>query len=153
MNATTRAKDLIIFGAYAGIIANIPKNIIAWIFHWCGWLRYTFEHIAAGYFVDLPYIDQPLSLITGFIADFTNAGFFGVLLYFILQKTGKDYAVLKGLAFGSFLYLIFYGTFMAMDMTRASLLTPLPNFLLYIPHTVFGGVAGWILSRYSGLPD
>ncbi len=141
-------KDTIIVGAVAGLIGNIPKTIIAWILHLMGVLRYTFIHIAAGYFVSAQYIDNPVSLIMGFIADYTSAAVLGFVMYLMLKKFGTDYAVLKGLGCGAFLYLIFYGAFMALDITRANLLTPLPNLLLLFPHMVFGGTTCWLLKRY-----
>jgi len=144
-------KDTIFFGAIAGILANIPKTVIAWILHFLGYLRYTFIHIAAGYFVPAEFIDNPVSLAAGFIADYTVAAAVGVALYLILQKTGTDYSEFKGLLLGSLLYLVFYGALMALDVTRASLLTPLPNLILFFPHAVFGMLAGWIIRKYSGL--
>ncbi|KJS80943.1 MAG: hypothetical protein JM58_18145 [Peptococcaceae bacterium BICA1-8] len=144
-------RDTIVFGALAGLIGNIPKTIIAWLFHLLGYLEYTFIHIAAGYFVPAKFIDNPVALATGFIADYTNAAFFGIIMYLMLQKTGTDYAVVKGLSFGAFVYLVFYGAFMALDITRASLLTPLPNLLLFFPHIIYGAVTCWFIRRYSGL--
>lgn len=151
MKDRLKIKDTIIFGSIAGLLGNIPKTIIAWIFYYFGWLRYTFTHIAAGYFVDAKFLDNPVALLTGFIADYVNAAFFGVIMYYLLQKAGVDHAELKGFAFGAFLYLIFYGAFMSLDLTRASLLTPLPNLILIIPHTIFGASTCWIIKRYSGL--
>ncbi|MCL6590138.1 MAG: hypothetical protein K6U80_09320 [Firmicutes bacterium] len=142
-------KDTVLFGALSGIIGNIPKMIIGWIFHFLGLLRYTFEHIAAGYFVSLKYIDKPISLLIGFISDYILAGFFGVIMYIIIQQYGKDFAVLKGVLFGGVTYFLFYGAFMALDMTRASLLTPLPNLLLLFPHIIYGGFTGWIIKKFS----
>jgi hypothetical protein len=142
-------KDTIIVGAIAGILGNIPKTILAWLFYILGYLRYTFLHIAAGYFVPAEFLDNHVSLITGFLADYTMAAFFGFIMYLMLQKFGTDYAVLKGIGFGAFLYMIFYGAFMALDITRASLLTPLPNLLLFFPHIIYGGSTCWIINRYS----
>lgn len=141
-------KDTIIAGAVAGLIGNIPKTVIAWIFHFAGVLRYTFIHIAAGYFVPARFIDNPVSLTMGFIADYTTAAFFGFLMHLMLKKYGTDYAVLKGVGCGALLYLLFYGAFMALDITRASLLTPLPNLLLFFPHIIYGGTTCWLLKRY-----
>jgi len=144
-----KVKDTIISGMIAGLIGNLPKDIIAWSFHFAGVLRYTFTHIAAGYFVPAQFIDNPVSLATGFIADYTTAAFFGFLMHLMLKRFGTDYAVIKGIGCGAFLYLIFYGAFMALDITRASLLTPLPNLLLIFPHMVYGGTTCWLLKRYS----
>ncbi|NLG84756.1 MAG: hypothetical protein GX493_09185 [Firmicutes bacterium] len=37
---------------------------------------------------------------------------------------------------------------MAFHATHISILTPLPNLLLVIPHVVYGAVTGWFLGRY-----
>ncbi|MFZ7102230.1 MAG: hypothetical protein ACOWWO_06130 [Peptococcaceae bacterium] len=144
-------RDTVMLGALAGLLGNIPKTIIAWIFHYLGLLRYTFIHIAAGYYVPIEFIDNPVSLLIGFISDYTIAAFFGVIMYLMLQKFGTDYAIVKGLGFGAVLYLIFYGAFMALDITRATLLTPLPNLLLFFPHIIYGGITCQIIKSYAEL--
>lgn len=141
-------RDSIITGALAGLLGNLGKEAVVWPLHWLGWVRYTFAHIAAGYFVEGKFINNPVSLATGFIADFTIAAFFGVLLLYLLRFTGKDYAILKGVGFGLVAYIIFYGLLMALDVTRASLLTPLPNLLLFIPHVIFGALTAYLLERF-----
>lgn len=61
-------KDTIISGSLAGILGNIPKTIISWIYYILGYVDYTFDHIAAGYFVDTKYLETPIAVIIGFIA-------------------------------------------------------------------------------------
>ncbi len=142
-------RDILIFGIIAGFIGNIPKLIITQVFHYFGWVKYGFIHIAAGYFVSKEYIFEPLSLATGILTDFFTAGLMGVLFLYIIRKTDNDYPVIKSLIMGVSVYIVLFGTFMALDLTRASLLTPLPNFLLIIPHTVLGLVVGIIIERYD----
>lgn len=141
--------DIIIFGAVAGLLGNIPKTILAWIFYYFGWLRYTFIHIAGGYFVGAQFLDHPVSLATGTITDYINASILGVAMYYMLRRTGPDYAEVKGLFFGGFLYIVLFGAFMSLDLTRATLITPLPNFLLLFPHVLFGVTTCWILKKYG----
>jgi len=142
-------KDWIIFGVLAGFVGNIVKEALAWILYAFGWVRYTFVHIGAGYFVDAEFIDNPVSLLTGFIADWVVAGTIGVIIVYLLRITGSDYAILKGAGIGAVTYLLFYGALMALDVTRASLLTPLPNLLLFFPHLLYGGIAGWFAEKYG----
>ncbi len=133
------------------MVGNIPKTMLTWAFHFLGWTRYTFEHITAGYFVSTKFLDNPISLVMGFLGDYTLSGFFGVIMYLMLKTTGTDYAKLKGIAFGFFVWIVFFGILMALDVTRTSILTPLPNLLLLAPNAVFGLTTCWFIERYGGL--
>ncbi len=143
-----KTTDTILAGALAGWMGNIAKEILTWTFHFLGWVRYTFVHIAAGFYYSVENLDAPLSLVTGAITDWTIAAVFGILLLHILRYTGTDYAVFKGIAFGSLVYIITFGIGMAMDITRATLITPLPDFLLLMAHLLIGAVTAWALRRF-----
>lgn len=141
-------KDTIIAGLLAGWIGNIAKETLTWTFYFTKLVRYTFVHIAAGFYYSAENLDTPLSLLTGAITDWTIAGTFGVMLLLLLRFTGTDHAIFKGAMFGSLVYVITFGIGMALNITRASLVTPLPDFLLLMAHIIIGGVSGWALKRY-----
>ncbi len=143
-----KVRDTIVAGALAGWMGNVVKEALTWTFYLMGWTRYTFVHIAAGFYYSAENLNAPLSLVTGAITDWTIATTFGVMLLLILRYTGTDYAVFKGIAFGSLFYVLAFGIGMALDITRATLVTPLPDFLLLMAHLVIGGVAGWALEKY-----
>ncbi|HOP69068.1 MAG: hypothetical protein WBK48_01440 [Dethiobacteria bacterium] len=143
-----RIRDSILAGALAGWLGNVPKEIMTWSFHFLGWIKYTFVHIASGFYYSAENLGAPLSLLTGAITDWVIAGAFGVMLLFILRYTGTDYAVFKGMGFGAVFYILAFGIGMALDISRATLVTPLPDFLLLMAHFVIGGVSGWALKRY-----
>jgi hypothetical protein len=144
----SRINDTIIAGALAGWTGNIVKEILTWFFYSMGWVRYTFVHIAAGFYYSAENLGAPLSLVTGILTDWIIAGTFGVLALLMLRYTGTDYAILKGIAFGGLVYVITFGVGMALDITRATLVTPLPDFLLLLAHFAIGAVTGWALERY-----
>ena len=141
--------DPIMMGAVAGLIANILKAVGSWSFHLMGWLQYTTSHIGAGYFVGLEFINEPVALAIGIIVDFTIAAFLGVILYQLLKFSGRDYAIWKGVGLSLFFYISLAGISLSADLTRVTLLTPLPNLMLIITHIIFGVTAGWILGRYA----
>lgn len=143
-----KIKDTIVAGVLAGWIGNVVKETLTWLFHFMGWVRYTFVHISAGFYYSIDNLNAPLSLVTGAITDWTIAGTFGTFLLLLLRYTGIDYAIFKGIGFGALVYIITFGIGMAMDITRASLLTPLPDFLLLMSHLAIGGVSGWALQKY-----
>jgi hypothetical protein len=144
----TKVRDTVIAGLLAGWAGNIAKEIMVWTFYFLGWTKYTLVHIAAGFYYSADNLTAPVSMITGAITDWTIAGVFGVILLLILRFTGTDYALVKGIMFGSFFYLIAFGIGMSLDISRATLLTPLPDFLLLLSHLAIGGVCGWVLRRY-----
>ncbi|HOL17609.1 MAG TPA: hypothetical protein PLY40_04910 [Bacillota bacterium] len=113
-----------------------------------GWIRYTFAHIAAGFYYSAENLDAPLSLVTGMITDWTIAAIFGVLLLLLLRFTGVDYNIFKGIGFGATFYIVAFGIGMALDISRATLVTPLPDFLLLLSHLVIGAVTGWALRKF-----
>lgn len=149
MNSKDLLEDKVILGVLAGFMGNIPKEIIAWVFHFSGYLRYTFTHIAAGTFVPKEFIDDPISLVTGAIADWIMVGIIGTITVYFIKYTGYKFPVIKSIFISNFFYIILYGALMALDVTRASLLTPLPNLLLFIPHVVMGIGIGWFIKKYQ----
>lgn len=142
-------KDTVMFGTLIGFAGNVPKLILAWIFHFMGYLRYTFEQIAAGMFVPSDMLDDPVSIAIGVIADWTMAGILGILILTLIRKTGNDYPVFKAIMFTLAEYIFLYGALMAFNVTRASLATPLPNFLLFFPHLLYGITVGYAIQRYD----
>ena len=143
-----KIKDTIVAGVLAGWSGNVVKETFTWSFHYIGWVRYTFVHIAAGFYYSIENLNAPLSLVTGAITDWTIAGTFGTILLLLLRYTGIDYAIFKGIGLGALVYIITFGIGMAMDISRASLLTPLPDFLLLMSHLAIGGMSGWALQKY-----
>ena len=141
-------QDSIVMGALAGLVGNLAKEVIVWPMYFLGWLHYPFVYLAASYFVDRSSIHNPLSLAKGFITDYAIAAILGVVLLYLLRYTGKDYALIKGLLLGLFVHIGIYGLLMAFHATRISILTPLPNLLLVVPHVVFGTATAWVLKRY-----
>ena len=142
-------KDDIILGILAGFVGNIPKEIITWMFHFLGYLRYTFVHLAAGSFVPSEFIDNPVSLATGVISDWVMVGVIGILSVYLIRFTGEKYPIIKSLFLSAFFYIILYGALMAFDVTGVSLLTPLPSLLLFFPHLAMGGGIGWFIKKYG----
>lgn len=142
-------KDDVILGVLAGFAGNILKEIISWLFYFSGYLKYTFVHIAAGTFVSKEYIDSPVSLATGVISDWIMVAVIGVLSVYLIRFTGNCFPVIKSILLSSFFYIILYGVLMAFNATHVSMLTPLPNLLLFIPHLTLGGGIGWFVSRYG----
>lgn len=139
-------KDSFLLGALSGIVGNIFKEILAWSCYLLGIIPYTVTHMVASAF-HKGNINSPLSIFIGFIIDYIVASFWGIVLLFLLKKVGQDFAILKGVLFGSFLYAFFYGSFLVFGLTQVSAPNALTNLIIFFPHLLFGGVAAWFIQR------
>ncbi|MCK8816971.1 hypothetical protein MWH28_06235 [Natroniella sulfidigena] len=145
--------DPIALGSIAGIVGNIPKEILAIIFYSFGWKRYTFTHLAAGLFVPKEFLANPLALIVGFVTDFTVAGLLGVLLAYIIKNTGNIYPTFKGLLIGLVSYIFICGLILKSGITSVNSAIPLAKFSALLLHIIFGIVSGWFIKCYGKLED
>ena len=139
--------DIIIFGPWPEYWAIFPKRFWLAVQHF--WLGKVYFCHCRRLLCGCKFLDKPVSLAAGFITDYIVAAFLGTIMYYLLRKTGAEYAELKGLFFGGLLYVVVFGTFMSLNLTRASLLTPLPNLLMFFPHAVYGIITCWILKKYG----
>lgn len=136
-------------GAVAGVVGNIPKTILSIVFYYFGWIRYTFNQLAAGIFMKQEILSNPLALVVGYITNFTVAAFIGVVLVCIIRKTGNDYEIFKGILAGMASYIFLYGIMLRLNITIGNIETSLPNFLALLLHIIFGMLSGWIVKHYS----
>lgn len=142
-------RDTVISGSLAGMLANIPKTIGAWVFYQFGLTEYTFEQIAAAFLTPLEFIHTPVGVIIGLIADFTVAALVGVIFFLLLRYTGTDHALLKGLLGGALAFVFGFGLVMFAGLTRALVVAPLPLLIYFLLHLLFGAVATWHITRFS----
>ena len=147
-------RDTVIFGALAGIVGNIPKTILTLTLYYLGYIENTHAHFASGYFVNSNLINQPVSLINGYICDFFYASFLGILIYLVLQKTGMDYALLKGFFIGGFIHVVNNGVLIFAGINENNLTSPLEGLLLIFPEIIFALTACWFIRKYcTSLPS
>lgn len=144
-------RDTIVFGAIAGIIGNFVKEIITWGLYFSGFVQYTFVHIGADLLVS-KQMTNPFTLATGFLADWTIAGLFGIVVLLIIRFTGSDYPVIKGVVLATMMYVLFYGALMSLNLTNVANAGPRTHFLMFFPHAGLGLVTGWVIKRYD-LPN
>ncbi|ATW24820.1 hypothetical protein DCMF_08565 [Candidatus Formimonas warabiya] len=141
-------KDIIIAGVLGGAVGNIAKLALAFIFHYLGYIDYSFGHIAAGYFIPSTNINDTLSLVNGYISDFGYAGGLGILLLLILRSTGFSFAAVKGLLLGSMIHVLNNGVLLFSNINGLPELTPLTHFILLFPTMLFGLTTCLFLKRF-----
>ncbi|MGF7184834.1 hypothetical protein GGQ84_000919 [Desulfitispora alkaliphila] len=138
-------KDIIIFGAMAGMIGNVAKLVVAFILYYLGLINKTYIHIAGGYF-ESKGLENFLVLLNAVINDFFYAAFLGVLIYLVLKLTDMKYIKIKGLLFGGFIHLINNGILIFGDLNKISI-DEQTSFLLLVPTLIFGLSVCWFIEK------
>jgi hypothetical protein len=93
-------KNAFIISTMAGIVGNLAKEIISWIFYFLGLVEYAFCHLCAGIFIDPHQLRALLAVLIGMFMDYTIATFFGLICFCIYRMTGGGYHLLRGIAYG-----------------------------------------------------
>ncbi|KUO52844.1 MAG: hypothetical protein APF76_14550 [Desulfitibacter sp. BRH_c19] len=138
-------RDIIVFGALAGIIGNLVKLGVALPLYYVGLIKTTYLHIASGYHGNHT-LGSIFSIINGVFSDFVYAAFLGVLFYIILRYTDMKYVGLKGIFLGGFIHVINNGVLLFGDFNKISI-DDQTSVLLIIPTIIFGFSACWIIKR------
>lgn len=150
-------RDNLIFGALAGVVADLVMGLpefILWklkilphpLFHYAGSLFLALEKLHGNY----------LGELMGFIASKVYGAFLGVVFTYLLVYTGRRYFLTKGLIYGAFLWLASYCGLATLPIVKLSahLRTPLEALLFFFLHLLFGlalGVMARSLDRQETL--
>ncbi len=142
-------KDKFILATLAAIIANILGIIL----NYCSYLlninEYLLWKIAASAFVPLNKIDAPPAIFIGLVADFIVAISLGIFILIILNLTGVDYAIVKGILSGLFFWLMLFAILFNAGIVKLIPQDPASYVGHIIDHSIRGSVIGWILQSYG----
>ncbi len=142
-------KDIVIFGAAAGIVGNTVKTILALILYYLGHLEKTYIHISSGYFATANHQVEPISIINGLFSDFIYAGFLGVIIYLIIIKTNTNYIFLKGIFIGGFIHVLNNGILFFSVLNKVTITDSLTYLLLIISNIFFGIITCLFIKKYK----
>jgi len=114
-------KDNITLGTIVGLAGTIPQILISLIAYKMGYAQYFSFQLSAGIILAKPLAGEPLGLLMGgFIWELTGA-VLGIIILFLLIKTGTDFWWLKGILISTFfMYTVIYG--FAFDIGSANVL-------------------------------
>lgn len=133
-----KIKDRVTLGIVAGILGNLVKQGLSFLFKELGLIKITAPDKAGGMFVSKRKVKKPMGSVLGIIADFCIACKLSILLVYILSGTGKDNHILKGLSLGSSAWAIMYGFLSRIGGTGFNIIRPRDSLSGFVTHTVFG---------------
>ncbi len=136
-------------GCYSGIIAGIIMGIIVSIANMLNLTSYHSIKIAAGIFLQEVFLSPGLLwTVIGWVVHLQIAIIYGVIINYLLQLSGSEYCLQKGLFVGGFSWLFDLGIVAPVIgyniMTNLNASDLLFSFVL---HLFFGTFTAWLIMK------
>ena len=144
-----KSKDKYSFAILAAVIANIPINILDYIFYALDINQYHMWHIAASSYFKTQDTGTIPALITGAITDYSTASIIGIAIIYLLYFTGTEYFWLKGLSIGAGSWLFAFGFILRKHVSRIDPVDPGTNLYHIAEHYLLGFLIAWIITKYG----
>ncbi|NLM37546.1 MAG: hypothetical protein GX202_05400 [Firmicutes bacterium] len=148
-------RDKLIFGALAGVVADLVMNIPELILWKLENLGHPLFHHAGSLLLPLEFVHENfLGAFLGFIAGKVYGAFLGIVFIALLVYTGDRYSRTKGLIYGAFLWLASYSGLASLPIVKLSAhpRTPVEVFLFLLLHLLFGFALGVIARWFDWRP-
>lgn len=142
-------KDKYFLGVIASILANIPINILDYIFYTLDINQYHMWQIAASAYFRIQDVNTVPALIVGAISDYSTAIIMGVAIVYLLSITGTDYFWAKGLSLGLTGWLFAFGIILRMKIGRIDPIDAGTNLFHVAEHMLLGILIAWIVTKYG----
>ena len=140
--------DVIISGGLAGMIGYTVCGLTNFIFYSLGILPSTGIHYNAVFFSAPGIPISWFTLLIGIMAGYVTGPFVGVLIAFLLTRTGYDYAWLKGYGLATVLWPVHVAIIPLMDPRLYSTLPPIMVFACFFFEAIFGMVTALVLQYW-----
>lgn len=148
-------RDKLIFGALAGVVADLVMSIPELALWKLKILGHPLFHHAGSLLLPLEYVHGNfLGAFLGFIAGKVYSAFLGSVFIALLVYTGDRYFRTKGLIYGAFLWLASYSGLALLPIIKLSAhpRTPVEVFLYLLLHLLFGLALGIIAQSFDWQP-
>ncbi|MBS4008898.1 MAG: hypothetical protein KGZ45_10830 [Clostridium sp.] len=136
-----KIRDRFTLGIVCGLAGNVVKMSLMSLAKKKNWAEITGQEKSAGMLLPSHQAYSPSGKIVGIAADNVVAAMLGVGTVYMLTSTGKDKALLKGLAFGEATWVSFYGVLSTLGGTLVGPLSPKTVLCEMVGHAVFGATA------------
>ncbi|HWI54328.1 MAG TPA: hypothetical protein VNT57_01440 [Desulfobacteria bacterium] len=142
-------RDTIMRGVTGGLIAAIPAYIIDQIEHARGLTDMTYPQFSSTLVMSKKQSKGIHGKIMGNTIHALGIAMSGVTTSYILKKTGRDHALIKGLGVGLVQGLLLAGTLPKLGLLEKPKMAR-THTLSLINHIIFGLSCGYLISRMQG---
>ncbi|MGI6553824.1 MAG: hypothetical protein ACOX2P_00035 [Bacillota bacterium] len=138
--------DRIILGLVSGIIAAKPVELLNMVKQRSGLTDISYAQVASKIFIPEEKMDTPLGNAISALVNNVNASASGIALTYLLTLTGRDKSIIKGISFGSVLWIVVNGLISSIGLDLKSK-QPLTHVLSWLDHAIFGALCACLIRR------
>lgn len=131
-------RDRIIVGSLIGVLADVFKLLINYTAFLLGYTDVVFWQITATRFLEKGDLFNPAALIIGGAADLTVTAVLGVVFFLLIDYSGTDYLLLKGIGFGLAVWVGLFGFLLSQSVQGKIPQSPSGILVTLVAHFVFG---------------
>ena len=144
-----KIKDKFTLGVLASACANIPINILDYIFYSVDINKHHMWHIAASTYFKKEDVKTIPALVTGAVSDYSKAGIMGSVILYLLYFTDTEYSGLKGLSVGALWWLFGFGVILRTKVSRIDPDDPGTNLYHLTEHLLLGFLIAKFIDKYG----
>ncbi|MEW6523906.1 MAG: DUF6789 family protein [Bacillota bacterium] len=145
-----RIRDTIVAGALGGLLGSMVEGVLHYLSFVTGLSKSSTLHITQRVIMHQALPLTGLTLVATFIGFVGFGALFGVVLAYIFQRAGTDYAYIKGAGFGLLTYFVlnnFIAPLVQPDLDiREDAQT---NLVFFALHVIYGLVTAHVILRVS----
>ena len=104
----------------------------------------SYAQIASKIFIPEEKMDTPLGNAISALVNNVNASTSGIALTYLLTLTGRDKSIIKGISFGSVLWIVVNGLISSIGLDLKSK-RPLTHVLSWLDHAIFGALCACLI--------
>lgn len=140
-----KIKDRIFLGFVAGMFGAIPGRLLNKLEFELGITDSRYEEMASMLFVSKRDAHKVKGKSVGKIANSLLTSATGVATTYVLSKTGRDHAALKGIGISSLAWLGIYGLSTQAQVRKSK--KPTAALLSYLDHVIFGATTATLVAK------
>jgi hypothetical protein len=139
----------------SGIIGSVVREVFDLVIVWMGLPLIHISFLAADLFTNHIYqMNSWAGLLTGTLTDWILGSIFGVIIGLVLQWSGRQNYLLKGIGIGLISWVGIFG-FLVEGMAHMFIIKPTIWNTLFaiVPHIIYGGITAFCIVRFTKIPS
>jgi hypothetical protein len=142
-------RDSVSLGLFSGLMGNLVKSLYNQITWRSGKNEVLYPHIASSMFFKPFYTRMHKPFLVGCLADLITGALLGMPLIYLFKKTGKDNYLMKGVGYGSFLWLVLYGAGHNLNLFTIKV-KGAPSYLwAFLAHIIYGVTTAYTAVKFA----